>query len=234
VLDVLVLHAVIQDEEVGVELADGVPAGAGAVAIHEHQHIPERAREHERLVARPRGIEQEPAPVVDDARLEFSEPAAAQAPNERELFAFIPSAEDGHAAAAVLQLAGEPLDHRRLARAAYRQVAHAHDHDTELAGFAKARPVEPKARLHDPAKDPGEAVKKPPEQHGAFAEPALQDDVGGKLFEAIEAVAKSHEGGDSTFNIQRSTSNVQRWRGGLLPYSSRTEAPVLSAWVTTA
>src|SRR5215207_4703339 len=117
-LDVLVLHAVIQDQQVSVKLTNDMPARARAISINEHQNVRERARQHVWLVSRPGRIQQQPPAIMDDARLELSKPASPQPANEGQLLALVTSTENRHPPAAILQFASELLHDWGLASSA--------------------------------------------------------------------------------------------------------------------
>ena len=189
-LDVEILHAVVEDEHVGLEIRDRDAAGARAVFVNEHGHIAEAACEHVRLVAGPRGIEQQLFPVMHDARLELAEIFPAKPAQQGQLPALVAATEDRHVAPAVFQLAREALDHGRLARAADGEIAHADDHHAELPRLANADAVEPDARLRDAAKKPRQRVEQPSQEQRTLSEPALQDDVGRELLEAIQRITE--------------------------------------------
>ena len=146
-----VLEPVVEDERVGVVFLDGVEAGFHAVLVDQHDHVLQVCREHVRLVARGKRVQEQVFAVGNDtrrddhaARGEF----AAEFFQERAVVAAaVAAAQDGDAAAFSAQRLCEDLDDRGLARSAAREVADA-DHeaaDGVVADYAVF--VEPKPEL---------------------------------------------------------------------------------------
>ena len=66
--EIEILHAVVQQKRVGIEVFDGEAAAFHAVLVHHHRDPVEIAGEHERLVAGEFGIEQQGAAGGNDFR----------------------------------------------------------------------------------------------------------------------------------------------------------------------
>ena len=191
VLEREVLHAVIEDQRVAFQLADGVERGAHAVLVHEHDDVAERLREHVGLVAGKAAVEQQPRAVVDDAWLAalHAEPLALESAEKRRALCFVAAAEDGHPPPAILQGARKLFHDRRFAGAADGEIA---DRDDEARGRVladKPLSVQPKPRLHAAAKEPTQHVEKPAQQGGALAVTTVKNDVGGELLELVQPLA---------------------------------------------
>jgi hypothetical protein len=145
------LQPVVEQQRVGPVLADGMEPALHPVLVDEHQHVLEVGREHERLVARHIGIEQERAAVRNHARrmaiLDGAE-LVHELLGEGHGLALISAAQDRHLPPPFRQLAREEFHHRRLARAAHGQVAHADDEASECVHRPEPRFVPPEPEPH--------------------------------------------------------------------------------------
>ncbi len=136
--------------------------------------------------------EQDVLAVADDARdglVDAAGEPAVDALEQRRAAALVTTAEDGDAAAVLLQRAREAFDDGRLARAADGEVAHADDHAAERVVAQETLPVEPESRLHDLAENQREDEQKHPQQRRALAVAALQDHVDGELLQTFDPAA---------------------------------------------
>ena len=89
----------------------------------------------------------------------------------------VAAAEDGHAHAALRQVAGDPLDHRRLARAADGEIAdahHRHGRPVDVRGAAVEPPI---ARGDRPAVGHARRAQPGPHERGRRPAAAAADDV---------------------------------------------------------
>ena len=184
-----VLVAVIEKEGVGAVVADGVPGGLDAVGIDEHGDAGEVAGEHEGLVAGLGGVEQNGFSVRDDAgrgRGAAGEKAVGQAGEEGFGDGFVTAAEDGDAAAGLLEGAGEFFNHGCLAGASNGEVADADDQGAHGVTAEDGIVIELGAGAHDAGIDGGEEKKEGLEKGGSAAGGTVENDVRGELLERFE------------------------------------------------
>ena len=183
-----VLKTIVQQQGVAAELLDGVAAALDAVLVHQHDHVLEIGGQHVGLVAGHLGVQQQGFAVGDDAR-------RGGVVAEQDLFSShwwngprlgaVAAGEDGHVAALVAQLAGELLDHRRLAGAAHGEIADGDDLHPEGRVAQNAEVVEEAADLDGDLEDLGAAVEQAPHECLARPAPLLDDhlqDEGLKVF----------------------------------------------------
>ena len=122
---------------------------------------------------------------------------------KRRGLALVAAAQDGDLAPAPGQLAREKLDHRRLARAADGQVAHADDEAAQRVDRAEPRFVPPEPEAHAQPVKAREQEQEEAEGRGAKAPAPFQDHVHGEPLHAVEeavgraghGVSISHAGG---------------------------------------
>ena len=191
-----VLKAVVEEEGIGLVVADGVASGFDAIGIDEDGDAGEIAGEHEGFVARLGGIEQDRFSVGDNAgrgRGTAREKFIGQAGEERFGDRFIAAAEDGDATAGSEEGAGEFFHDGGFAGATDGEIAHADDHDADGVAAEDRILVEAGAKAHDAGVDGGKEEEEGFEEGGSPTGGTIEDDIGGKLFERF----KSFEGHDS-------------------------------------
>ena len=184
-----ILEAVIEDQHIGPEFLNRVDATAHAVAVNENDNAAQVVCEHERLVARRARIEKERDAIRNNAGSENLLPArkAVEDSQQKRLGnAFVATAQDRHAAAALLEGAGEHFDDGSFSRATDGEVAHADDEHTVGVTPENAVPVECEAGLDDGAVDFREAREEDAQDTSALARAALEDDIDGEGFEALD------------------------------------------------
>ena len=114
------------------------------------------------------------------------EELVAQALHEGAGDALVAATENGHAASAVLQFAGQHLGHRCFACAADGEVPDADHRATEFLGAQQTAAVESEPRLDGAFIQAGEAAEDKLEGVGASAFATLENDVDGVALEAFE------------------------------------------------
>lgn len=191
-----VLKAVVEEEGIGLVVADGVAGGFDAIGIDEDGDAGEIAGEHEGFVARLGGIEQDRFSVGDNAgrgRGTAREKFIGQAGEEGFGYGFVTATEDGDATAGGEEGAGEFFHDGGFAGATDSEVAHADDHDADGVAAEDRILVEAGAKAHDAGVDGGKEEKEGFEEGGSATGGTIEDDIGGKLFEGFEGF----EGHDS-------------------------------------
>ena len=165
-----VLKAVVEEEGIGLVVADGVAGGFDAIGIDEDGDAGEIAGEHEGFVARLGGIEQDRFSVGHNTRGgggAAREELIGEASKKGFGYGFVSAAEDSDAAARFLEGAGEFFDHGGLAGTADGEVAHADDHDADGVAAEDRILVEAGADAHDAGVDGGEEEKERLEEGGS-------------------------------------------------------------------
>ena len=191
-----VLKAVVEEEGIGLVVADGVAGGFDAIGIDEDGNAGEVAGEHKGLVARLGGIEQDRFSVGDNAGRGWGptgEEFIGQAGEEGFGYGFVTATEDGDATSGFEEGAGEFFHHGGLAGTADGEVADADDHDADRVAAEDGVLVEAGADAHDAGVKGGEEKKEGLEEGGSATGGTIEDDIGGKLFEGFEGF----EGHDS-------------------------------------
>ncbi len=185
------LQAVVEQQRVAVEFADGVEAAFDPVLVDQHKHILQVRREHERFVACHFGIEQKRTAIGNDpGRVTLVQGAKPieQLLREGGRRAFITAAEHRDLASALGQFAREEFHHGCFAGATYRQIADTDDKTAERVDRSEPRLEPPKAPAHHEPIDAGKHPEKLAKGPRAKTPAALQYDIDGKLFESIKAV----------------------------------------------
>ena len=176
-----ILHAVVEHQNVGVQLLDGKGASLDAVAIDHHRHPIEILGEHEWLIPRELGIEQQRLAGGHDFwhffRIDGSALGVLPFLGMVELLAFVAAGKDCHPAALVSQLAGQQFHHRSLAGPAHRDVADGDHPHAEVALRLPALAVAPQAQLDQNAEHAGEGEHEEAHQGGANPLGATKDHV---------------------------------------------------------
>ena len=194
----LVLQTVIEEKNVAVEVPQSMEPALHAVLVDEDAHAGKIFGQHVRFVSGTSRIEEDVFAVGNDAwreEVEVFEDFVAQSLCERTRDAFVPAAEDGHAASAALQFAGQHFRNGRLARPAHRQIPDADHGAAQFLRPEKASAVESEPDLHRLFVDFGEAAENELERVGPSAFAALKDDVDGIPLEPLE---NNSHGQDST------------------------------------
>ena len=127
--------------------------------------------------------------VRNDARWEQVEvfrKTAAQLLHERAGDALVAAAEDGHAASADLQLAGQHFRHGGFPGAADGQIPDADHRAPEFLGAEETAPVKSEPRLHGALVEAGETAEDEFQRVGPSALAAFENDINGVAFEAFE------------------------------------------------
>jgi len=184
-----VLEAVVEKESIGAVVADGVAGGFDAVRIDENGDAGKVAGEHEGLVARLGGVEQDRFPVRNDARRGGSaagEEAIGESGQKGFGDRFVTAAEDGDAAAGLLERAGEFFDDGGFAGAAHGEVTDADDEGADGVTAEDGIVIKAGAEAHDAGVDGGEEKKEGLEEGGAASGRPIEDDIGGELFERLQ------------------------------------------------
>ena len=165
-----ILEAVVEEEGIGLVVADGVASGFDAIGIDEDGDAREIAGKHEGFVARLGGIEQDRFSVGHNTRGgggAAREELIGEASKKGFGYGFVSAAEDSDAAARFLEGAGEFFDHGGLAGTADGEVAHADDHDADGVAAEDRILVEAGADAHDAGVDGGEEEKERLEEGGS-------------------------------------------------------------------
>ena len=189
VTEALVLQAVIEEQDVAVEVEQCMESAFDAVLVDEDADAGQIFGQHVRFVAGAAGVEEDGFSVGDDARredVEVFEEFVAQALHERAGHAFVAAAEDGDAASAILQLAGEHFGNGCLAGAADGEVADADYGAAEFLRTKDAAAVKGEPDLYGALVDFGESPEDEFEGIGASALAAFENDVDGVALEPFE------------------------------------------------
>ena len=219
-----VLVTIVEEEGVGAVVADGVAGGFDAVRIHQDGNAGEVAGEHEGFVAGLGGVEQDGFSVRDNAgrgRGATGEKAVGEAGEKGFGDGFVAAAEDGDAAAGLLEGAGELFDDRGFAGAADREIADADDEGADGVTTENGVVVELGPNPHDSGIDGGEAKKNRFEQGSPATGGTVEDNVRGELLEGFKS-SESHKGRMEGFRLGGRTRmglEVERFqeRGGFSP-----------------
>ena len=186
-----VLEAVVEEEGIGLVVANGVAGGFDAVGIDENGDAGEVTGEHKGFVAGLGGVEQDGLSIRDDARRGGSaagEELIGQTGEEGFGDGFVATAENGDATTGFDKGAGKFFDDGGFTGAADGEVTHADDHDADGVAAEDGVLVEAGAKAHDAGVDGGEKKKKGLEKGGSATGGAIQDDIGRKLFERFESL----------------------------------------------
>ena len=142
-----VLEGVVQHEQLTAEFVDRPARGRYPIGILDVRHVRQRSRQFERLVIRLTG------------------PRAVAA------------ADDANSHAPLAKPPHQPLDHRRLAGAAERQVAHADDRRAHAPDGRAARVVTPVSPANDPGVGRLGQAQQPAQHARGHPSPASADQV---------------------------------------------------------
>src|SRR5450432_149270 len=144
-----VLQAIIEQKCIGSHLANCVQPALHAVLVDQDNHILQVMREHVRLVAGGKGIQQERLPIGNNPRRIGGSPAEPIEPAALGRFrdALVATAQDGDAPPAGLERPRKFFDDRRLTGATNGQVADANDKTTQSALAENTFPIEKKPQL---------------------------------------------------------------------------------------
>lgn len=196
VAEAKVLEAVIEEEGIGLVLANGVAGRFDAVGIDEDGDAGEVAGEHEGFIACLGGIEEDGFSVGDDAGWgggATGKKFIGEAGEEWFGDGFVAAAENGDAATGLDEGAGEFFDDGGFAGTTDGEVTHADDHDADGVAAKERVLVEAGAQAHEAGVKGGEEKKEGFEEGGAATGGAVEDDVGGELLEEFEGF-EGHEG----------------------------------------
>ncbi len=196
VLELEVLQAVVEQQHIRAEFADGVGAGLHAVAVHHHGHAFAVLRQHVGLVTGHIGVEQNAFAIRDDARQRLARFAGesqlrGDAPAERDFalaFAFVAPAQDGDPPPALVQRLGEELHHRCLPRAADGDVADADHRHAQMVVVDVALTVEEKPQPHRAGVNAGKQPESRAQQRRPDATLVVDDHLNEVLFEVFKGV----------------------------------------------
>jgi hypothetical protein len=184
-----ILVTVIQEEGISAVVADGVAGGFDSVRIHKDGNAGKVAGEHEGFIAGLGRVEQDRFSVRDNAgrgRGATGEEAVGEAGEKGFGDGFIAAAQDGDAAAGLLEGAGELFDDRGFAGAADREIADADDEGADGVTTENGVVVELGPDPHDSGIDGGETKEDGFEQGGPAAGGTVEDDVRGELLEGLQ------------------------------------------------
>jgi hypothetical protein len=189
-----VLVAVIEEEGISAVVADGVAGGFDAVGVDENGDAGKVAGEHEGLVTRLGGVEQNGFSIGHDAGRggdAAGKKAVGESGVKRFRNGFVTSAEDGDTATGLLERAGELFDDRGLAGAADGEVADADHEGTDRVTAEDGVVIKAGAEAHDAGVDRGEQKEEGLEEGGAASGRPVEDDVGGELLQRFQSL-QSH------------------------------------------
>ena len=173
VREIKVLHAVVEQQQIGVQMLDGKTPALHPVLVDQHRHPLKVARQHERFVSSVLGVQQQRLTGRHDLRhpLGRDRAVACIPPTLRPVkpTTLVPPRQDRHPPAPVAQRTGQQFDHRRLAGTAHRDVADRHHPRAQMVLRFPPAAVAPQAQLHQATKDPGQCPHQ--ETHQGRPEP---------------------------------------------------------------
>ena len=196
--EIEILHAIVEQQEIRSQMVDRKSAALHAVAVDQHRDAIEIARKHERLVAGVFGIEKQGSASRYHLRhlIEWHMPTLGVLPTLRtiEALTLITTRQNRDLAAALAQRPRQQLDHRRLARAAHRDVANRHHLASEITLPFPTAAVTPQTQLHQNPEDPRKYPQHHPREKCTQAAGPAKNDIRPpqlELFQGLLHLARS-------------------------------------------
>ena len=190
-----ILESVIQDEDIASQGRDGMTCTFHPVLVDHDGYSPEVLGEHEGLIPRRFGIEQQGTSLGDNAGRGFS-PGCPPA-----LHTLVTPAQDSHTPATGRKFTGKFLDDGRFSGSSDGKVSYADDRATHLMAAQQMNSVKMNPCTDDKHVHGGQSQEKCPQYSGPFSGATLQNDINSKLFEAVEKA--SHRAvGEGYFTIR--------------------------------
>jgi len=190
-----ILESVIQDEDIASQGRDGVSCTFHPVLVDHDGYSPEVLGEHEGLITRRFGIEQQRTSLGNNAGRGFSSGCASA------LHALVTPAQDSDSPATGRKFTGQFLDNGSLSGSSDGKVSYADDRATHLMTAQQMNAVKMNSCTDDEPVHGGKSQEKCPQDSGPFSGATFQDDINGKLFEAVEKA--SHRAvGEGYFTIR--------------------------------
>jgi hypothetical protein len=178
-----VLKPVIKDQQVASEGRYGMSSAFDPVLVDDDGHPAEVFCQHERLVSRGFGIEENGPSLRDHPEMCFFHPRPPPAD------AFVSTAQDGNASSAGLEIAGQFFNHGSLACASDGQVSDADHGASDLMPPQEMCREEAQPQDNNRQIEIGDRQKNGPENSGTFSRTTLQDHVNCELLKTVEETA---------------------------------------------